>query len=145
MSDGGFELNKKKGPYQGILIVIALMLGVPFVVNKLFMAVLVKPNATIKAIALATASANVFSGLIGVLFCAMLIADGLLVESFLVVIDRLKEFFEALIYENVVHACKWYWLHFKDKGAAFWIYLALILYNVFNFLESINFYVSHYM
>ncbi len=129
------SLNKNKGPYHGIGIAIVVLAGLPLLLYRVFYNV-IEANASTPA-SLNKIQAQVFAGIIGTLFCAIMMVMGLLEDSFKVVVKRVGEFIYCLRYESVEHAFRWYWQNVKEKGYCFWIYLALIIFNIWFLVDGI--------
>ncbi len=121
----------KKSPYHGILFGCFYLIVVPaaiFIVLYLAINISWSQQQYSGEINLATAKA--FGCGCGSVFHLSCIIVGQLRESFHTVVERVKEFFINLFVSPAL-AVKCYWMDLKDGGVVFWIYLAVMGFNLY--------------
>ncbi len=128
-------INTNKSPYHGLPIAVAVMVLpspiLSLVLYPLFNAF--QPQHT-KELNLVSAVAIGFGlGFIYHMSCAI---TGAYADSWQVVKNRIKEFFEDLTVSFTL-ALKWYWNDIKTNGIAFWIYFAVISVNFAIFVNAL--------
>ncbi len=130
---------KNYNPYKGLVLSVALLIGIPFVswfVVYLFMSLW---NSQLSALDKSTARS--LGLILGSMFHLACIIGGLLDTPFKVLIKRIKEFFE-LVSLSPALAFRGYWDNIKADGVNFLIFSSIIAANVIACVQSVNHTVS---
>lgn len=134
--------HKNKSPYHGVAIACFLMILVP-VVMYLIMRTLLFELQPASGRELNEASARVLGLGIGVLFHLGCIIGGVLKDSFKIVVNRVKEFFDNLKFSFKL-AWKCYIEQLRDGGIAFWIMLGIMVTNFCVFFSALKYALAHF-
>lgn len=115
--------NVRKSPYHGAWVIVLLQVGVPAAVFALLYAAM-NSKTVGRGGEEAYVTAVFFSGLVGVLFEAMLLISGVFSDSFEAVKTRVKDFASDVgISVRMAFSC--YAESMKSDGVVFLIYFSL--------------------
>lgn len=133
------QLGKNKRPYHGIAIPFIVIIIVPIVFYILFYNVILfyttMPELIVRY------SALFFAGIVGFLFCVISMLAGFTdgyVRMFIERIRETKELFGLFTKDGIKYYFSLFW---QDGAIIFWIFMTLLLANVFlSLLGFFNFY-----
>lgn len=128
--------EKNVSPYRGVILSTIILIVVPILFYILFDFVL-KECQTKFSEEMNHYTAIFFGFLCGFLFQMTCVITGLLTKSFLVVINRVKSFFEDLRISFKM-AIKFYWHDIKENGIVFWIHFIVILFTLIMTIYGLN-------
>ena len=119
--------GKNQDPYKGVIIQVSILLIIPLLVFCLLYLLFTKWTDYSRYEVISVSMA--FGYGIGTLFFLSCVLSGLFKGTFIVVVDRIKEFFGNLKI-SFKFACRYYKENILQYGVLFWIYLLVFIINL---------------